>query len=175
MKSYEKMRKQEAAAALQEFLDERPHALEHLTRYLTEYADGTVHLDETVESLTPLWRWVKSVLTELTVESPEPEASTSPTWLRYGIGTEPILSPKSIEIIDGVISYLCRVVEQGAPKPGGGLDTTASSRTCGRTTRCWHSITWKYHSLPLFQALPEDKPAGSAHQMTTSSLAQLRR
>ena len=47
------MKKQEAAAALQEFLDERPHALEQLTRYLAEHSDGTVHLDETGESLTP--------------------------------------------------------------------------------------------------------------------------
>lgn len=110
------MKKQEAAAALQEFLEERPHALENLTRYLAEHADDTVNLDGTVESLTPLWRWVKSVLTELTTGTPEPDASTSPTWLRYGIGTEPTLSPESIAIIDGVNSYLCRVVEQGAPK-----------------------------------------------------------
>ncbi|MDR6558525.1 hypothetical protein J2809_002895 [Arthrobacter pascens] len=116
MRTYAKMKKQEAAAALQEFLEERPHAQENLTRYLAEHADDTVNLDGTVESLTPLWRWVKSVLTERTTETPEPDASTSPTWLRYGIGTEPTLSPESIAIIDGVISYLCRVLEQGAPK-----------------------------------------------------------
>ena len=116
MKTYKNMKKQEATAALQEFLDERPHALEHLTRYLAEHPDGSVNLDGTVESLTPLWRWVKSVLTEGTAETPGPEASTNPTWLRYGIGTEPILSPESIAVIDGVISYLCRVVEQGAPQ-----------------------------------------------------------
>jgi len=115
MRTYAKMKKQEAAAALQEFLEERPHALENLTRYLAEHSDDTVNLDGTVQSLTPLWRWVKSVLTERTTETPEPDASTSPTWLRYGIGTEPTLSPESIAIIDGVISYLCRVVEQGAP------------------------------------------------------------
>lgn len=116
MKSYAEMSKQEAASALQEFLDERPLALEHLTRYLVELSDGSVNLDGTVESLTPLWRWVKSVLTERTAETPAPEASTNPTWLRYGIGTEPILSPESIAVIDGVISYLCRVVERGAPE-----------------------------------------------------------
>jgi hypothetical protein len=115
MKTYEKMKKQEAAEALQEFLDERPRALEQLTRYVAEHSDGTVHLDETVESLTPLWHWVKSMLTERTAETPEPKDSTNPTWLRYSIGTEPILSPESIGVIDGVISYLCRVVEQGAP------------------------------------------------------------
>lgn len=30
-------------------------------------------------------------------------------------GTEPTLSPESVAIVNGVISYLCRVVEQGAP------------------------------------------------------------
>ncbi|HYQ84354.1 MAG TPA: hypothetical protein VEP28_10180 [Rubrobacter sp.] len=59
---------------------------------------------------------MKSGLTERTTETPGAEASTSPTWLRYGIGTEPTLSADSIAIIDGVISYLCRVVEQGAPE-----------------------------------------------------------
>jgi hypothetical protein len=69
-----------------------------------------------VESLIPLWRWVKSVLTVRSTESPEGDASSNPTWLRYGIRIEPTLSPESIEVIDGVISYLCRVVEQAAPQ-----------------------------------------------------------
>lgn len=116
MKSYAKMSKQAAAAALQEFLEERPRALEHLTRSLAARAEENVNLDGTVESLVPLWRWVKSVLTERTTETAESDASTSPTWLRYDIGAEPILSPESIAVIDGVISYLCRVVEQGAPE-----------------------------------------------------------
>lgn len=116
MKSYAKMSKQAAAAALQEFLEERPGALEHLTRSLAARAEENVNLDGTVESLVPLWRWVKSVLTERTTETAESDASTSPTWLRYDIGAEPILSPESIAVIDGVISYLCRVVEQGAPE-----------------------------------------------------------
>jgi hypothetical protein len=50
------------------------------------------------------------------METAESGALISPTWLRYDIGIEPTLSPESIAIIDGVISYLCRVVEQGAPK-----------------------------------------------------------
>jgi len=116
MKTYAKMKKQEAAEALQEFLDERPQALENLSRYLANHSDATVNLDGTVESLTPLWRWVKSVLTERNSETLEEDASSNPTWLRYDIGVEPTLSPESIEIIDGVISYLCRVVEQAAPQ-----------------------------------------------------------
>ena len=116
MKTFEKMKKQEAAAALQEFLDERPRALENLNQNLGQHSDHAVSLDGTVESLIPLWRWVKSVLTERTTETLDPEASEKPTWIRYGIGTEPTLAPESVALIDGVISYLCRVVEQGAPK-----------------------------------------------------------
>lgn len=115
MLSYEKMNKQKAAAALHEFLEERPRALERLTRHLAEHSADTVKLDGTVESLIPLWRWVKSVLTERTTDTAESDASSIPSWLRYGIGTEPTLSPESIAIVDGAISYLCRVVEQGAP------------------------------------------------------------
>ena len=45
MLTYEKMNKQEAAAALHEFLDERPGALAHLTRYLAGHSEDTVRLD----------------------------------------------------------------------------------------------------------------------------------
>lgn len=57
----------------------------HLTRSLAARAEENVNLDGTVESLVPLWRWVKSVLTERTTETAESDASTSPTWLRYEI------------------------------------------------------------------------------------------
>ncbi|MGY4540714.1 hypothetical protein ACVWY0_000615 [Arthrobacter sp. UYNi723] len=53
---------------------------------------------------------------ERTAETAESDTSTGPSWLRYDIGIEPTLSPESIAIIDGVISYLCSVVEQGAPR-----------------------------------------------------------
>ncbi|ALV43231.1 hypothetical protein AU252_20410 [Pseudarthrobacter sulfonivorans] len=115
MTRYEKMGKREAAAALQEFLDERPRALEALTEFLSERGGEAVTLDESVDSLVPLWRWVKSVLTEQEAGATLPE-SDAPSWLRYGIGTEPTLSPESVAIVDAVISYLCRVVERGAPR-----------------------------------------------------------
>ncbi len=115
MTSYAKMRKQEAAAALQEFLDERPQALEHLTQLLPEHSGDTVDLDGTVESLIPLWRWVKPLLTVRTADTGQSDTAAVPSWLRYQLGTEPTLSPEAIAIIDGVTSYLCRIVEQGAP------------------------------------------------------------
>jgi hypothetical protein len=109
------MKKQEAAAVLAEFLDERPQALEHLIQLLAERSEDTVNLDGTVESLIPLWRWAKPLLTVQTAETAQPDTAALPSWLRYQLGTEPTLSPESIAIVDGVTSYLCRVVEQGAP------------------------------------------------------------
>ncbi|WP_165968669.1 hypothetical protein [Arthrobacter crusticola] len=47
------MKKQEAAAALAEFLDERPQALEHLTQLLAGRSVDSVDLDGKVESLIP--------------------------------------------------------------------------------------------------------------------------
>jgi hypothetical protein len=38
-----------------------------------------------------------------------------PSWLRYCVGNKPNLSQESVVIIDGLVSYVCRVVERGAP------------------------------------------------------------
>lgn len=113
MKPYEKMTKREAAAALQEFLEERPSALMYLAEYLSAHNKSAIVLDETVESLIPLWRWVKTVLKER--KRAETETGDSPSWLRYSLGEEPTLSPESVAIVDGVISYICTVVQRGAP------------------------------------------------------------
>ncbi|MHA7263945.1 hypothetical protein ACX80W_12165 [Arthrobacter sp. TMN-37] len=115
MTLYAKMKKQEAAAALAEFLDERPQALEHLIQLLAERSEDIVNLDGTVESLIPLWRRVKPLWTVRTVETGQPDALAVHSWLRFQLGMEPTLSPESIAIIDGVTSYLCRVVEHEAP------------------------------------------------------------
>jgi len=103
----------EAAAALQEFLDERGPALERFRQALE--ADGQdldVVLDDTVKSLRPLWSWVMSVVIERETEEMAVEA---PSWLRYCVGSKPTLSRESVVIVDGLISYVCRVVERSAP------------------------------------------------------------
>lgn len=53
MKTYAKMKKREAAEGLHEFLEERPRALEHLTRHLAVRSEGTVTLDGTADSDAP--------------------------------------------------------------------------------------------------------------------------
>jgi len=114
MKRYEDLTKQEAAAALTEFLAERDPALAALRQRLG--ADGQEHLlDETVESLVPLWRWAKSRLRPQQAGGDPPAGGSTPTWLRHYIGTEPTLSRESLELVDGLVSYLCRVIERGAP------------------------------------------------------------
>ena len=45
----------------------------------------------------------------------EPDAANAPSWLRYCVGNKPELSRASVAIVDGLISYVCRVVERGVP------------------------------------------------------------
>lgn len=106
----------EAEAAFQEFLEERDPALERLRQVLeAEGQDPDVVLDYTVKSLHRLWPWVKSALTERDPAANGLQGPKAPSWLRYSIGNKPTLSPESIEIVDGLISYVCRVVERAAP------------------------------------------------------------
>lgn len=105
-----------AALALQEFLDERGPALERFRQSLeVDGQDPDVVLDDTVGSLRRIWPWVKSVLTERERAAEEPAAANAPSWLRYCVGDKPALSRASVEIVDGLISYVCRIVERAAP------------------------------------------------------------
>ena len=117
MTDYWSLSDAEAAAALQEFLDERGPALERLRQALeADGQDPNVVLDGTVKSLRTLWPWVKSVLTERGAEAMKLAAVEAPSWERYCVGNKPTLSRESITIVDGLISYVCRVVERGAPQ-----------------------------------------------------------
>jgi hypothetical protein len=118
MTSYREMNQHAAAAALREFLRERPVALEQLHDVLA--ADGQDPerlLDGSPQSLTPLWRWAKARLTAKTdAGQQQAHALELPSWLRYTRGQEPILSRDSLEVVDGITSYFCKVVEAGAPE-----------------------------------------------------------
>jgi hypothetical protein len=108
-----------AALALHEFLDERGPALERFRDSLVaDGQDPDEVLDGTVESLRRVWPWVKSMLTGGGAgggATTEPNAGNAPSWLRYSLGNIPELSPASISIVDGLISYVCQVVQQSAP------------------------------------------------------------
>jgi hypothetical protein len=56
-----------------------------------------------------------SVVTERETEEMQLVAVEAPSWLRYCVGSKPTLSRESVVIVDGLISYVCRVVERSAP------------------------------------------------------------
>lgn len=127
----------EAASALQEFLEEREPALERLRRALEAEGQGSdVDLDYTVKSLRRLWPWVKLVLTERDPAANGLQGPEAPSWLRYSLGNKPTLSPESIEIVDGLISYVCRVVERAVPQ--------ARWRVGHRPIKSW---VWQNHPV----------------------------
>lgn len=117
MTDYWSLSDDEAELALTEFLDERGPALERLQQLLD--ADGQnpqVLLDDSVKSLRPLWAWVKSVVAEAPGEELQPLLANGPSWLRHCTGKKPNVSPDSVPVIDGLISYVCRVVERAVPE-----------------------------------------------------------
>ena len=120
MTNYRDLTKAEAAAALQEFLDERGPALSRLReRLVADGQDPAALLDGTPESFVPLWRWLLSRLT-----GPDAPGATDPTsvpreawpsWERYTIEEEEVLSLESLTLLDGLVSYLAAVVRDRAP------------------------------------------------------------
>jgi hypothetical protein len=135
--NYWSLSEAEAAAALQEFLDERGPALERLHEAIrADGQDPHAVLNFTVKSLRPLWAWVKSIVTERAAGEMELAPVEAPTWLRYCAGPKPPLSRESVVIVDGLVSYVCRVVERGAPH--------ASWRVGDSPTRFW---VWQNHPV----------------------------
>lgn len=120
MTNYRDLTKSEAAAALQEFLDEREPALSLLNeRLMADGLNAARLLDGTLESLVPLWSWALHRLT--TSEAPGaidpatvPRAEW-PSWERYTTEEEQVLSLESLTILDGLVSYLAAVVQKRAP------------------------------------------------------------
>lgn len=122
--SYRWMTKRRAAAALEEYLAERPAALRQLRAQLT--ADGLEPdsmLDGSTASLIPLWRWIAARL--LAQPEPSPAATARPapapadpewpSWARYVSGLYPQTPPYAVTLLDGLISYLGHVITAAAP------------------------------------------------------------
>lgn len=121
MTNYRDLTKTEAAAALQEFLDERASALSRLRERLVADGQGPAALlDGTPESLVPLWRWVLSRLTVVDAPGATDPASVPreawPSWERYTTEKERTLSLESLTLLDGLVSYLAAVVRDRAPR-----------------------------------------------------------
>jgi hypothetical protein len=118
MTLYREMTEAEAAAALEEFLRDRPPGLRRLTESLRADGHDPALLDGSPESLTPVWRWAKSqlALKDDPGHSEPPVGAELPSWQRYSMGYEPMLSASSVQVLDGVISYLCEVLERAVPE-----------------------------------------------------------
>ena len=105
MTPYAQLTATQAAAALDEFLEERPAALRHL-----ELAVGdAVELDRSVESLGPLWVWVKERLRL-------GPSGAQPSWSRLGLGEHERLDEGSLRLLDGLISYVIDIVTRTVPQ-----------------------------------------------------------
>ena len=117
---YLNMSRRQAAAAFQEYLDERGPALQRLRDALT--ADGhdpDSLLDGMVESLIPLWRWIVSHLAWRDAPGATDPASVPrkewPSWERHTREEESTLSFESLVLLDGLVSYLGVVIQAHAP------------------------------------------------------------
>jgi hypothetical protein len=120
MTHYLNQTKTQAAASLREFLDERAPALDRLRESIaSDGRDPHELLDGAVESLTPLWRWILNRLTGPTSPGATDPASVPredwPTWERYTMEEERVLSLESLFLLDGLVSYLATVVADRAP------------------------------------------------------------
>lgn len=120
MTDYLDLTKAGAAAALQEFLDERGPALSRLQeRLVADGQDPVALLDGTPESLVPLWRWMLSRLTSIDAPGATDPASVPreawPSWERHTTEKERTLSLESLTLLDGLVSYLAAVVRDRAP------------------------------------------------------------
>lgn len=105
MTRYADLTDQQAAAALEEFLGERRAALRHLEKAVGNEVD----LDHSVESLGPLWVWVKQRL-QLG------PSGVQPSWSRLGPGEYERLDETSLRMLDGLISYAIDIVTSAVPE-----------------------------------------------------------
>lgn len=120
MTSYLNLSKAKAAAALQEYLDERGPALARLReRLVADGQDPAAFLDGTPESLVSLWGWLLSRLTSVDDPGATDPASVPrerwPSWERYTAEKERTLSLESLTLLDGLVSYLAEVVQDRVP------------------------------------------------------------
>lgn len=142
MTRYADLTEQQAAAALEEFLEERSPALRRL-----ELAVGdAVDLDHSVQSLGPLWVWVKE---RLRLGPP----GQQPSWSRLGLGEHERLDEASLHLLDGLISYVIDIVTSAVP-----------------------GATWEVATDPHPRYLDQNKPmlrTGAWEQIPASTIGNL--
>jgi hypothetical protein len=111
----------EADEVFARFLAGRPQALAGLRdRLAADGQDADAVLDGSVDSLVPLWTWVKAELRPRKDGVWEWEAETfegqsAPQWYRHDTREERLLSLDSVHLLDGVMSYVGEVVGRAVP------------------------------------------------------------
>ena len=144
MTAYADLTEQQAATALEQFLQERSPALRRL-----ELAVGdAVELDHSVESLGPLWAWTKDRLRL-------GPSGQQPSWSRLGLGEHERLDEASLQLLDGLISYVIDIVTSAVPE-----------------------AKWEVATDPHPRYLDQNKPmlrAGAWEQVPASTIGNLGR
>ncbi len=130
---YRLMTVQQAFAALEEFLAERPAALERLRAELTDHGmDPNTLLDASPASLTPLWHWITGRRTELAANPaagvPVLPREQWPSWARHSVTGVRVPSATMDVLVDGLVSYLAVVIITGAPNARWGLGSPGDPR-----------------------------------------------
>ncbi|MHC5559270.1 hypothetical protein [Kocuria sp. U4B] len=118
---YEDMIPVQAADALDEFLTERPAALERLRTAMAAYGlNPHALLDGSVESAAPMWEWITARAAELGVDprslDQDPTRSGWPSWARHGMLVDPHPPAETIALVDGFTSYLAQVLTTAVPE-----------------------------------------------------------
>ncbi len=130
---YRLMTVEQATAALEEFLAERPAALERLRTELTGRGmnPGTL-LDASPASLTLLWHWITGRRTELAANPalgvPVLPREQWPSWARHSVTGVRVPSATMDILLDGLVSYLAVVIITGAPNARWGLGSPEDPR-----------------------------------------------
>ncbi|MCM3688304.1 hypothetical protein [Kocuria rosea] len=120
MTHYRRMNPQQATAALEEFLAERPASWTRLRAELAAQGmDPDALLDGSPASLTTLWQWIVSRRGEL-IGDPADTASHVPreqwpSWARHTVTRAKFPLRTAIVLTDGLVSYLAIVIITGAP------------------------------------------------------------
>jgi hypothetical protein len=111
----------EAEAVVARFVDGRPQALARLRdRLAADGQDVRTVLDGSVESLVPLWAWIKAALRRRDDDGWESEAEpfegqSVPEWYRHETREERLLSLDAVHLLDGVVAYVGDVVIGAVP------------------------------------------------------------
>jgi hypothetical protein len=130
---YRLMTDQQAFTALEEFLTERPAALQRLRAELTGHGmNPSTLLDASPASLTPLWAWIASRRTELAANPaagvPVLPRQQWPSWARHSVTGVRVPSATMDVLVDGLVSYLAVVIITGAPNTRWGLGSPEDPR-----------------------------------------------